>query len=360
MKNLVRFFVFFCFLAGAGLVAPARAADLTLDQLANISKQLAELKEVIENKKSERSQGAWSVFKRASQDPKAAVDLYLKCHRLLDFEREGREEKEYKEWEDRQKDQLRDENFLRNLMMQLNYLSLTCQALETDDIGTVLPGLLAHVESLSQLEELPSQGLLQGVGGSVFARAYEVEDLIHSAKDWCDVPYDMAQIYERTILPYLRKEKPEQLMTAWDRRIAQETALVQFLAEQETRGNNRDERKQAGEATRRMQTGKTGGVLKAHDQDDFERETLPQLQWGRLKDLYNYVDQVQGMAAMLSFIKANLDKGNAADWLNEIAALIAQARGATESSLPLTPAPATTTAPPVSENKTNIFDKFDQ
>ena len=364
VKNLVRFLVFSFLLAGASLVVPTYGIDLTLDQLGNISKQIADLKEVIEKQKSERSQSAWSVFKQASQDPKAATDLFLKCHRLVDFEREGREEKDYKEWEDKQTDRLRDENFLRSLMLQLSYLALTCQALETNDTAAVLPALLTHVESLTRLEEPPAQGLLQGVGNSIFARAYQVEDLIQSAKNWCDVPYDIAQIYEKTILPYLRKEKPEQLMAAWDRRIAQETAVVQFLAEQATRGRNRDERKESEEEIRRMQAGKSGQILRAYHQEDFEKVTLPQLQWGRLLDMFRYVDQTQAMTAMLSFLKANLDKDDAANWLGQIAGLVGEAKGAAESSLPLTPAPGSTPPPPVGggtgEAKGGIFNKFDR
>ncbi len=324
---------------------------LTPEQISNIRAQLEEIQMVVDGHVSKLNQSAGSVFRQAAQDPKAAVDLYVKCYKMVNFEREEREESEFRDWEDRQEGTFKDPRFLEGLMMQLRYLALSCEAAEAAELKDVFPSILAYVDSLTMLTELPGQPLLQGVDGTVFADAYNLKELLSRNQSWEMVPFNIGGIYEKTILPYLRANDPSRLVPAWDKRIEQETKIVQLLAALEESGNNRDERRQAAAQNRQLQQGRTGGIMRAYDEFDFRKNTLPALQWGRLRDMALHVDPVQGVAGMLAFVKANTEHPKVQEWLNDLATVVeevsASSGGATTatSTAPVTPAPAVTTPP---------------
>lgn len=325
---------------------------LTPEQISNIRAQLEEIQMVIDGHVSNLNQSAGSVFRQAAQDPKAAAELYARCHKMVNYDRKEREESEYREWEDAQKERFRDPRFLEGLMMQLHYLSLSCEAAEAADLTEVFPSILAYVDSLTRLTELPGQHLLQGVDASVFADAYQLKELLSRNDSWEMVPFNIGGIYEKTILPYLRDNDPSRLVGAWDKRIEQETQMVMLLSSLEEKGNNRDERRQAEARNRQLEQGRTGGLIRAYDEFDFRQKTLPQLQWGKLRDMAVYVDPVQGVAGMLSFVKANTEHPNVQDWLDDLEEVVEKVSGGssgttstTTSSIPATPAPAATTPP---------------
>ncbi len=189
--------------------------------------------------------------------------------------------------------------------MQLRFLALSCRAAEVQDLDEVFAPMTAYVDSLSRLDKMPDQILMASVADSVFSQAYYLERLLGQNKHWEPIPFNISGIYEKVILPYLRAEDREALMGAWDRRIEQQTRLVDFLhiqKEKELRGMSRDQER------RQRQRQNNGGnkIMKEHDKDDFYRETLPNLQWSKLKDMYQYIDQMEGAKAMLSFIEANI------------------------------------------------------
>lgn len=284
-------------------VANLHATDLTPENMEKLLARLKSLKENLENHISTRNSGAGQQFLTAASDPKAAIELYLKCVKTVDYDREGRPEADFRAWEQNQSDRLRDPKFIESLQIQLRYLALSCQAAEAEDLSSVFSSLVSHVDSLSQLTEMPTGPITQAVGGSVFAKAFYLESLLGKAEEWEPVPINIAGIYDTTILPHLRKKDPAALMNAWDRRIEQPTRLVTLLEEKkqdEMRGMNKDEERRA----RNAQANERGAV-RAHSEEEFKRRTLPQLQWGKLKDMFLYVDQTAGAAAMLQFIEAN-------------------------------------------------------
>ncbi|HRQ88210.1 MAG TPA: hypothetical protein PLA50_05395, partial [Bacteroidia bacterium] len=56
----------------------------------------------------------------------------------------------------------------------------------------------------------------------------------------------------------------------------------------------------------------------------FRNRTLPQLQWGKLKDMFLHVDQANGAAAMLQFVDANLTRELGEQFYTEFEELIKQ------------------------------------
>lgn len=291
---------------------------------------------VVDGHVSNLNRSAGAVFRQASQDPKAAVELFAKSHKMVNFDRKERPESEFRDWEDQQKDTFRDPRFLEGLMTQLRWLALSCEAAEADELKDVFPALLAYVDGLSRLTELPGPQLLQGVDNSIFAEAYQLRELLSKNESWEMVPINIGGIYDKTILPHLRAEEPESLIGAWDRRIAQETQMVAFFSNLEEQGNNRDDRRAAGNQARQLQQGRGGNLVRAYDEYDFRMNTLPTLQWRRYRDMALHVDAVQGVAGMLAQVKANTEHPKVSDWLDDLAQVVEQVSGSPGG----TPAPA--------------------
>jgi len=314
------------------LTPSVNAQELTAEQIESLRAKLKSLKADLESHLSSRNSGAGSVFSSAAEDPRAAVDLYLNCEKLVNYEREGRPESDFRAWKESNEDRLRDAGFIESLQMQLRYLALSCRAAEAEEIDQVFTPLMLYVDSLSRLEEMPTGNLTSSVAGSVFAEAYNLQRLLGENDAWEDTPFNISGIYESTILPYLREERPDALMNAWDKRIEQETRLVQMLEmhkEKELRGMSRDQQARA-----RGQQNQGGGVLRRLDEDDFNRETLPRMKWAKLRDMYEYVNQLEGAKAMLSFIEEHLQHDLGEEFFQAFEAVI----GASTSPNPPNPA----------------------
>ncbi len=336
-------------LSSAMTLSTTFAAELTPQQMAVVQKQLSELRDTMDGKISQRNMGAGDIFMNASKDPKAAVALYLKCYQEVNYERENRKESEFRAWKESQDGRLSDPAFVEALQIQLRYLAISCKAAEVEDFAQVFTPLMEFVDGLSRLEEAPDGMLMQSVGGTVFAETYYLERLLAKNEQWEQVAYNIEGIYNKAILPYLRKEKPEALMNAWDRRIEQQTRLVAFLEEQnqkELRGKDRDQ-----ELRIKNRQNNRGGVLKAHDAEKFARETLPRLKWAKSVDYYRYIDEVMGAKGLLDYVSANMANPLAEEWLEQLEGLFNEKAAELETSnagpdgLPATP-----TSKPVDPN----------
>jgi hypothetical protein len=320
----------------------SRAAELTPEQIQSLKARLQALKDNLSNHLTSRNTGAAQAFQSGASDPKAAVELYLNCVKLVNFDREGRPESDFKTWKDNQTN-LKDAKFIESLQGQLRYLALSCQAVETEDKTRVMGALVNHVDGLARLSEVPSGPVAQSVANSVFAKAYYLERLLGSNEGWEPVPVNISGIYSRTILPHLRENDPGALMNAWDKRIEQQTRLVMMLEEArlaELRGLSRDEKSRA-----RGQQTNQGGALREHSKEEFMNRTLPRLKWGKLKDMFLYVDQVNGAKAMLDFVEANLTHEFGEDYYKEFESLITSAQGVGSARSPGTLEPGEDSAP---------------
>lgn len=299
---------------------PARSVELTPDQLASLKARLESIKETLTNQLKARNISAAQAFLEASNSPATAVELYLKCINLVNYTQQGRPESDFRAWKDNQGDRLKNPAFLQSLQNQLRYLALSCQAAETEDKAQIFNSLISYVDSLSRLTEPPSGELTQSVAGSIFARAYHIENMLGGNQNWEPVPINIAGIYSKTILPYLRQNDPGSLMGAWDRRIEQQARLVNMLEAakaSELRGLNRDESRRV-----RNQQSNQNGAVKEHSKEEFEKKTLPLLHWGKLKDKFVYADALAGASEMLQFVEANLQTEIGEQLFSEFEALI--------------------------------------
>ncbi len=308
----------------AAFAFPAAAAELTPEQIESLKGRLGALKQNLSDHLTQRNTSAAQAFQTGAGDPKAALELYLNCVKMVQFDREGRPDADFRAWKDRQNN-LRDSKFAESLQGQLRYLALSCQALESEDRSRVVAGLVSHVDALSRLNDVPSGPLTESVSNSVFAKAYYLDKRLASDENWEPVPVNISGIYSRAILPYLRENDPGSLMGAWEKRIEQQTRLVMMLEEKqaaELRGMNRDEKSR----TRGQQVNQRG-ALREHSKEEFINRTLPRLKWGKLKDMFLYADQVNGAKAMLDFVATNLTHEFGQDFYKEFESLIDSAQG---------------------------------
>jgi hypothetical protein len=316
-------------------LSTAEAADLTPEQIASIKAKIEGIKANLDGHLSSRNTSAGSAFAAAAADPRAAAELYLNCSKVVNFDREGRPESDFRAWKEEQTERLRDPKFLASLQMQLQYLTLSCQAAESEKIDAVFTPLMSFVDSLSRLEETPAGGVTESVAGSVFAKTYYLDKLLSNSENWEPVPINISGIYEKTILPYLRDHQPDALLNAWDKRIEQQTrivATVESLRDEDLRGMTKDEERRA-----RGNQGREGGVMRQLSKEEFTARTLPKLQWDRLKDQFKYVDQLEGAKAMLAFVEAHLVHELGEEFYAEFIEVIDQAQGVGSARMP-TPA----------------------
>ena len=297
-----------------------QAAELTPAQVESIKEQIKVMRETLDGHLSQRNSSAGQIFTQAASDPKAAMTLYLDCHKVVNYDREGRPESDFRAWKDGQEDRIKDDQFLESLMIQLRYLALSCQAAETQEIESIFGSLMTYVDGLSRLQEMPTNAITSSVANSIFAERYNLDGLLSNNNNWESVPFNIGGIYDKTILPYLRDKQPEALMNAWDKRIEQQSRIVAMIEERKQealRGLDRDQERRA-----RGTQDRQGGMMGDLDQDDYIARTLPKLKWAKLKDHFLYVDEVMGAKAMLDFVQEHITHELGEEFFNEFSDLI--------------------------------------
>lgn len=322
--------------------APAAGPTLTDEQTANIMKQLEALETQISKSRGDVLGGALAKFKAASASTKDALDLYLDCYRLEHFERRDLKATEFQTWKDSREVQLKDEEFLTGLQLQLEYLVITLQAQsieETKDMGPVIVALQAFMpkavaaiqetikHTASGAIEAKNQGgkgggkgggggrppgggggggslsatLRQDVKSSEFSQAYLLTDYL-TRKDWCYTPMNIAEIYDATIIPYYLEVKPEEVSAQWDARNNGELALRKFS-------------------------------MSESEYAVYFKERQPELAWRKAAYmLQNKLNPILAMADMLKIVRENPTHAQAGTWLKQLRQAVNSAQPGAVSS----------------------------
>jgi hypothetical protein len=311
-------------LAAVALLPSLKATELTPAQIESLKEQIKTMRGELDGHLSQRNSSAGQIFAQAAADPKAAITLYLDSHKVVNYDREGVPESDFRAWKDDHEDRLKDEQFIESLMIQLRYLALSCQAAETLEIETIFGNLMTYVDGLSRLEELPTNAITNSVASSIFAERYHLSELLDSNPKWEPVPFNIGGIYDKTILPYLREENPAALMNAWDKRIEQQSRIVAMIEqkkEEALRGLDRDQERRA-----RGNQNRQGGMMGELDGDDYIARTLPRLKWSQMRDQFLYVDEVMGAKAMLNFVQKHITHELGEEFFDEFSGLISEKR----------------------------------
>lgn len=214
-------------------------------------------------------------------------------------------------------DQTRDRDFVNGLRLQLIYLSLTWQHGMGVKTKELIPGLLDYVGQVNQnVETLQTVEMFRKpLGESVFVSYFQVGPYINGLPDWSDHPFDTASIFQKTILPEMRRNKDPRLLTYWNDTIQTE-------------------------ATRAAATGNNLVTTK------FNHIRRPSLLWSRAEDEMALGSTNQAVVDMLGLIKANPDHPDFDKWAAELEGIVG-AQQATPPPVDAAAANAVATPTPV-------------
>ncbi len=332
--------------AGVALAGFARAQSeptpLTSSQIEAIKKQLEQLRDAADNKHLSKNSSAEQVFRSAAGSDKAALELYLRCQKEINFTRLNKDDGDWREWRDANEEQHSFEPFLTALRLQLEYLALATRAAQEEEVSSVFSALTSFMARLAALDAPPHPELNKDIGQTIFAETYELDEaLSRNEERWEGNPLNIGGVYDKTILPYLRQKMPQNLPNAWNSRIQQEVAMAKlFIKFEDEMERYRDRNDGEGGAVRR-QIGQMANFVRgrAKAAHQFEKERLPQLRWNQAKDQFAFGSRALAAKAMLDIIQANIGHDNVKNWIGELEGLVGSGAN------PAPTAPATDTAP---------------
>lgn len=294
-------------LASIWLLLPASADRLSDVDVQLLMDELKALKDGEKTRSETRFAAARAAFASAVQSEDAAHDLYLKCVEKVQFEDEQLSGQDFREWKRRHKERTDSPEFRRALRHQLNWLTLTLEVAIKEDFADMGPNAMTRLDAImNDAEDLKGQqGLLRGnVLGTVFATAYKLGGL--EIEDWPTAPLVLDQIYDKVIMPPLRRpDEVKALRSAWVKRIKQEGLLVEVW------GREGDRNEASVDVAR------------------FLTETRPDLQWQMESDLFKAGDEKGAAVRMLTHIRKYLGHQNEAKWIEDFEALVSGGREAT-------------------------------
>jgi len=284
-------------------VPASSPVTLTDDQMANIMKQLDQIEQTINKNRSDAFSTALSQFKIAVASDKAAIDLYQSCVKLVNFERKDLKGSDFQTWKDRNEGMLKDPDFVAGLRLQLEYLIMSLQAQQVEDVSNLLPALQSYlskaIAAIQNTTKHSASGAVQRgagrlvdvlnkpVSNSIFSQAYQLQNQFANP-DWEYSPLAIGSIYGKIILPSYLENKPSEFATQWDNRISAEINL------------------------RKAQQSETEFQV-------YYKENYPQLQWAKAQSLFtNNLNTMQALADMLKIIRENPTHPKAGDWLKDI------------------------------------------
>ena len=267
--------------------------------------KLEKIREEADSKVDARFRAAITAYRAAMVSDDTAMDLYLKCEEKVNFEDMQKSGSDFRDWKKSNDDKFSDKSFREALRQQLRWLVLTLEAAsedpDTDKLATeaskVLESIVSQADDFTKFRSV----LQQPATASVFARAYDINGV--KVEKWPLSPLPVTAIYEQVILPPLRRpDRLAALADAWDKRMIQESTLLDaWDADSDGKG-------------------KSGEHGPAYEK--FVSETLPALRWERELDLFRNGDERAAALRMLTHIEGNLSHENAPKWADEFSTLL--------------------------------------
>lgn len=311
------------------LAAPTAFAEgLTQADREALLGKLEAIRNEATSKVDARFRAAMTTYKSAMSSDDAAVDLYLKCEEMVNFEKMNKKPGDFRDWKRNNSDRLSDKNFKMALRQQLRWLVLTLEAASEEpkrdqlalEAGKILDSIMSQAEDLAGHRNV----LEQSVTATVFARAYGINSL--KVENWPLSPALIQPVYEQVIFPPLRRaDRLTALKAAWSKRILHESTMIE------------------------LRSGKPGTKNKGNERspqfEKFVTETLPKLQWESEVDLFKAGDERGAAIRMLEHIEKNLTHDSAPKWASDFINLLQKTPTTTPSTAEEpTPEPGTDAA----------------
>jgi hypothetical protein len=302
--------------------------------------KLKKIENAADEKMDQRFRVAVSAFRAAMVSDEATMDLYLKCVEKIEFEDEHKKGQDFRDWKRKEDEKLGSLAFRRALRHQLRWLVLTLQVASKGSDITAFGSDASRLvdEVFDDLKHLGGQqGVMkQNVNGTVFAQAYNLNDV--APKDWPLNPVSLLDLYDKVILPPLRKpEKTSQLRSAWMKRIRQEVAAREDWSKKDQAEKEDDKE----ETESRIGTKE---ALRTPETEKFLSTVYPELLWQMEVDVFKAGDQRGASLRMLQHLEKYTAHPKAPDWARQFHVLLdpEAAVSLPGNGIPQPPAPAKT------------------
>jgi hypothetical protein len=297
LKRIILMLIFTPLLQGDPLTQADR--DVLIERLQKI--QQGALKH-----ENEHYATAINAFRAAMASEDAAFALYLKCVEKVQFEDQNKTGQDFREWKRKQEPQTKSPSFKRALQHQLRWLVLTLQVAESKEPATqfapeamkIMDDIFVDITNLTDQRDVLHQPVLS----TLFAQVYELGKL--KVKEWPQSPADINNIYEKLILPQVRKPtKIPELRAAWTRRIQQETLVFEHWSNSE-----------------KEKPSENGAHLSGRDK--YLAETIPEYLWQEEQDVYRAGDQRNAALKMFQIIDKYNTHPKVIDWTKQFQDLL--------------------------------------
>jgi len=229
---------FFCILLLARCVCAQDAPPVDPRTLLS---SLAELKQKHEQTAKTMDGKVLRDFLTAAATPNAAIALYQEAIHATAYQGEDHEQAKFNEWKRDSAEELKSDAMQIALRLHLNYLALTLQRVQGTPVSQLVPALVNHANQISGLEEdaanrdnrkrsvaqdaLKKDLLRNSITDSVFAKWYGITrplQALQDLKEWEPIPKNADGIWQKTILPQMRKDKNPQAVQYWDAKLQKE------------------------------------------------------------------------------------------------------------------------------------------
>lgn len=313
------------------LVLPGlRAESLSDADRETLLEKLDKLKDGAEATLDARFRLAIAAYRNAMTSEAAAIELFLNCTEKVNFKDEQMKAIDFREWKRKEDERLSDPALGLALRHQLRWLVLTLQAASEGadraklavDAQNIVDAIFSDPEKLSGQEKV----LGQPVTSSVFARAYDIDAV--KLEKWPLSPIQLEQVYTEILLPpYQKPGMTDQLRAVWIKRIQQEGAKVEHMADNRRRngGNARNderEEKRIGMAS----------ALRPPEVERFIADTVPKLMWDMEMDLFTHGDETGAAVRMLAHLEKHITHPSAREWGEKLRKALAPAAPATAAA----------------------------
>lgn len=275
--------------------------------------RLEKIRKEADSKVDARFRNALTAFRGAMDSPNEALNLYLKCEEMVNFDEMNKKNVDFREWKRQNEEKLSNPGFRLALRQQLRWLTLTLEAASEKpdrdklaiEAGKIIESIVAEADELSAHRDI----VQQDATSSVFARAYDING--EKAENWPLAPAPVAAVYEEVMLPQLRrKDRIESLKAAWTKRMANEAELLDAWS-----GKPGEKQKSS---------------VRSPAYEKFVSETVPNLRWEAEVDLFNIGDEKGAAVRMLKHIEDNLSHESAPKWAEQFVIML-QTKDSAES-----------------------------
>ena len=253
-------------------------------------------------------------FSGAAASDGAATNFYLEAVRVTQFVGQNREQTSFHDW--KKKDGSKINAAGVETCLQYMVLTLRRSAGATD--AQIFPSLLAYAQNTQAniANVWDSDVARQPVTSNIFARWYNLSSQFENVDNWEMNPTNTDGMYEKVLLPYMRKTHDRRILDYWDAKLADESA-------------------------------KASAAKNEFATDTYNSNRRPELLWGRAEDEVAIGMRDQGLTEMYNIVKGFPTHPSAAKWIDELQGLLTAASAPAAPRLAAPSGPAAPAVPAI-------------